>query len=213
MEINFEKYYKNYFKTSVVTPELLLSELPTCCDKEGVLKDHIEGSVYKNTKFERVYDRLPYKETLFAHYLNAIRIMFNNDERLKDPAFRKQNQQKINEIIELFMIVTYEGLNTNKKELSFDIEDFARKYETAPFGIIKEMPYVVSYIAQKRGYELEDHRQLLETSRNVNFNAKVKAHDDYTAKTTNDADLIQSVSDKIGVPYKHFLKKVETQKI
>lgn len=200
--LNFPKSYNDYMKTSNVTPRLLLSPITTCCDNEGNLKPYIEGSIYKTeeeTTYQRNFSRLSQEEVLFVHYLKAIRFIFNNDEKLKDPKLEKQNQFEINRIIELFLVEYFTDIDLSKKIIDFDHKKFIEKNTTFPLGMVKEMPYILSYISLKSHYPT-----FLDIERFSPYNFKPNFKIDKKLKVCDD-EYIESISLKIGTPYKNLL--------
>ncbi len=207
MTTNFDKYIKNYISNSRVIPDLLLSPIPYCCDEKGELKDEIEGSIYNSdTYYQRNVDRLDFKETIFSHYLRAIRILFNGDEKLKskDKIQQAINQERINCLIEFLLLETDKCLK-NYRKLEFNTEEFAKNNPNLPKEFVKEMPYVVAYISLKRGYGIDYPAKIFDEKSRNNLLSYV-CKDEYDKKT-KDVDLILSIGEKIGIPYDKFLKK------
>lgn len=209
MEFNYIKYRDNYLKQSAVTPDLLLSSIPFCCDEQGVLvpEEKIKDSYYNSkTFYQRNTDRLDPNEVLFVHYLNAVRLLFNDDALLKskDPKQKIANQQKINDIIELLLIVTDKSL-INYRKLVFNSEKFKNENRYLPTKLVKEMPYAIAYIALKRGYPLDNKYELYEKENRKNLDTFV-SKDEYFKKI-KDTDYILTVGEKLGIPYEKYLNK------
>lgn len=208
---NIGKYMSNYLNNSLVTPNLLASGMADCCDEKGRLNQYVKDSMYNyNTPYERNYEVLSFEETLFVHYLKAIKLFFGDKKKLSNPNLKKENQKKINEIIEFLLIESGNYIDTDKKTITFSEDKFIAKNTDIPFEIAKEMPYVLGYIALKRGFRFEKPREFLSEDERENMNLFISFN--HLNKTT-DSKMITSVGEKIGIPYQEFLQNSNQTKI
>lgn len=209
MELNFDSYIDRYLKYNLVTPELLESPIVNCCDEEGKLKDDITGSIFnKDTFYQRNVDKLDFNEILFCQYLQGIKAVLDNDAEYKALKTNTEKQQYINSLLKGLMVITDNSLikSTNAR-IEFDKEHLKKIYyrHNFPDAFLDRLPYVVSYVALKRGFEMYDKEQFFMEKDNPKFSVFINFYKGN--KKLKDADFILSVGEKIGIDYEKYLNK------
>ena len=140
--------------------------------------------------------------------MQGIKAVLDNDAEYKALKTNTEKQQYINSLLKGLMVITDNSLikSTNAR-IEFDKEHLKKIYyrHNFPDAFLDRLPYVVSYVALKRGFEMYDKEQFFMEKDNPKFSVFINFYKGN--KKLKDADFILSVGEKIGIDYEKYLNK------